>query len=328
MKPAALSVTKIKDFVTNKQIYPYFALGFVALIFLVTSIVIFIVTLRSLNLTFEERRDSPVLPIRVNFDAIDTVALKLGIEIPVRDIPSRETSFVNAAPVIFNFTSVRSQVLPGETITIFLNAYDPENDELDVSWKATDGILTPIGPYGPVRWKAPQNTGNYAVTVALTDNQQGRTPVSANISIDVIPKPPGEEPAQEIPQFATRLVGLVKEEGDPTLYLVKTDYLVKTMEEKLYKRVVVDPKILDFYGHLDINSVEIVPPGTLGEYTLSNWIRGKDKTKVYKVNPDLTKQWYKMTFGEFETTGGSDPAVFTVNEEELRAYADGEDILQ
>lgn len=261
-----------------------------------------------------------MLPIRVNFGAIDTVALKLGIEIPARNIPSSDSLAINSAPVIFNFTSIRSQVLPGETITIFLNAYDPDGDEVDIRWNASAGTLTPLARYGPARWKAPQKTGDYTITVALTDNQFGRTPVATSLSLKVIPKPAGEISPQEIPQIATRLVGLVKEEGRGELYLIKSD------GGKLFKRVVVDPRVIDFYSHVNLNTVQIVPQGTLDEYILTNWVRGRDKTKVYRVNLDGTKQWLRMTFEQFEARGGSDIAVFTVNDAEVSSYPDGRDI--
>lgn len=313
--------TQIRELLLNKRAYPYFALGFVAVTFLATSTFIFLSILRSLDATFEEKRVKPVLPVRVNFAAIDTIALKLGIEIPVRNIPSRTGLVLNQPPIIFNFTSIRSQILPGETITIFLNAYDPDGDTLDVRWNATGGSLNPLGPYGPARWKAPDKTGDYTITVALTDNHTGRTPVSTALGLKVIPRPAGEIPPQEIPQIATRLVGLVKEEGSPELYLVKLD------RGKLFKRVVVDNKVIDFYGHINLNTVQIVPAGGLEEYILTNWIRGKDKTKVYQVNLDGAKQWYNMSFEEFETRGGSDEAIFTVNDAEVDSYPDGPDIL-
>jgi len=312
--------TALTNFLSDKQFHPYFALGVVALSFLITAVLIFWTILQSINQTFEEKQITPVLPIRINFNAIDQIALRLKIEIPARNIPSR-TYAKNTPPLIFNFTSIRSQVLPEEEVTIFLNAYDPEGDVLDVKWNASGGVLNPLGPYGPARWKAPKETGTYTLGVSLNDNQPERQPVSASIAITVIPRPEGDVAIADVPQIATRLVGLIKEEGASQFYFVKSE------GPKGFRRLVVDNKIVDFYGHLSLNTVQIVSSDTLKDYTLVPWIRGKDKTKVYQVNSDKTKQWFNMLFEDFKTKGGSDEAVFTVNETELNFYSDGPEIL-
>lgn len=312
--------TALTEFLSDKRLYPYLALGMVAFSFLATAILIFWTIIQSINQTFEEKRVMPVLPIRINFQAVDQVASKLGIEIPARNIPSR-IYVKNTPPLILNFTSIRSQVLPEENVTIFLNAYDPEGDTLDVKWNASGGELKPLGPYGPARWKAPRETGTYTLGVSLNDNQPDRQPVSASLAITVIPKPEGGAAVADIPQIATRLVGLVKEEGASRLYLIKSE------GQRGYRRIVTDNKIIDFYGHLSLNTVQIIPPDVLKDYTLVPWIRGKDKTKVYQVSPDKTKQWLNMRFEDFKTRGGSDEAVFTVNEAELNFYGDGPEIL-
>lgn len=257
----------------------------------------------------------------VDFSAIDVIALKLGIELPARDIPSAKFIITNKPPLIFNFTTVRPQVLPGDTSPIFLTAIDPDGDILETTWTSSGGIISALGPLGPANWIAPKQAGEYAVRVAVTDNKPGHQPVNASLTIRVLPSIPQNVPPEDLPAYTTRLVGLVKEEGSDELFLIKSE------GPQLFKRLLVNPVVVNYYPDLDLNLVQTVPKGTLDAYTLSTWVRGRERFRVYEVNRDGTKQWFNMPWETFLGRGGSDEAVFTVNDNEIEFYPSGPDIL-
>lgn len=272
---------------------------------------------RAVSGNIEEKREGG----GINFKAIDAIALKLNIEIPARNIPSRTSLALNKPPLIFTFSTVRPQVLPKDVAPIFLNVFDPDDDQLQAKWEATAGQILPISPLGPARWIAPEEIGDYEVRVSVTDGVEGRTPVKASISLKVLPRIPAYVAPEELPQYTTKLVGLVKEEESPDIYFVKVE------GEKSYKRLLVKTQVVNFYPHLSVDLIRTVPKGTLDTFIFTSWIRGKDKFRVYEINANGTKRWLNMPWETFLGRGGSDEAIFTVNDDEVNFYPSGPDIL-
>ncbi|MDD3007063.1 MAG: hypothetical protein PHX30_05820, partial [Candidatus Pacebacteria bacterium] len=74
---------------------------------------------------------------------------------------------------------------------------------------------------------------------------------------------------------------------------------------------------------------------SLEPYSLSGWVRvntGPNGTpgandKVWEVNGDQTKHWINMTAQQFLTHGGSDEAIYSVNQGELDLYKTGVDVM-
>ena len=110
-------------------------------------------------------------------------------------------------------------------------------------------------------------------------------------------------------------------------------YIVKIVGGTKYIRHIVSLEIFNYYGHLDWNNLKQVD--SLDAYSLSGWVRvntGPNNTpaatdKVYEINGDQTKHWINMTAEDFLTHGGSDPAVYIVNQGELDLYTTGSDVM-
>jgi len=321
---AKLSVKQLQSKIQELSFGPLFMAGAVGFIIILVIVSLGGVTFKSL-LTHINRAvadNPPPVPATggVDFKALDVVALKLGIEIPARNIPTAKFLVNNSPPRIFNFSTIRPQISVGEIAPIFLNVVDPDGDALTAEWTSLKGEITTLGPLGPARWVAPNQVGDYVLSVSVTDNKRGHKPVLASIKITVIPSIPRNVTPEELSSYTTRLVGLVKEEGSKEIYIIKNE------GTDLYKRLLVSQDVVAYYPDLDLNSIQTVPQGTLTEYLTTSWIRGRDKFRVYQVNPSGTKQWLNMPFDEFLGSGGSDKAIFTVDDAEVNFYPSGPDI--
>jgi len=110
-------------------------------------------------------------------------------------------------------------------------------------------------------------------------------------------------------------------------------YIVKTVGDAKYIRHIVSLEIFNCYGHLKWKNLKQVD--SLDNYSLSSWARvntGPNNTpgpadKVYEINGDQSKHWINMTAEQFLTHGGSDAAIYTVNQGELDLYTTGSDVM-
>ena len=110
-------------------------------------------------------------------------------------------------------------------------------------------------------------------------------------------------------------------------------YIVKVVGDTKYIRHIVSLDIFNYYTHLKWENLKQVD--SLTNYSLSGWVRvntGPNNTpgptdKVYEINGDQTKHWINMTAEQFLTHGGSDAAIYTVNQGELDLYTTGPDVM-
>ena len=110
-------------------------------------------------------------------------------------------------------------------------------------------------------------------------------------------------------------------------------YIVKVVGDTKYIRHIVSLDIFNYYTHLKWENLKQVD--SLTNYSLSGWVRvntGPNNTpgptdKVYEINGDQTKHWINMTAEQFLTHGGSDAAIYTVNQGELDLYTTGHDVM-
>ena len=110
-------------------------------------------------------------------------------------------------------------------------------------------------------------------------------------------------------------------------------YIVKIVGDTKYIRHIVSLEIFNYYGHLQWENLKQVE--SLDDYSLSGWARyntGENNTagptdKVYEINGDQTKHWINMTAENFLTHGGSEPAIFSINQGELKLYITGADVM-
>ncbi len=87
----------------------------------------------------------------------------------------------NRSPEIVALRASKEWIMPSGNCTIICEASDPDNDSLSYDWLASGGNIT--GEGDTVTWAAPEETGNYTVTVVVTDELGGES--SASLSIRV-----------------------------------------------------------------------------------------------------------------------------------------------
>jgi len=87
----------------------------------------------------------------------------------------------NHPPEIVDLRASEEWVVPSGNCTISCEASDPDNDSLSYEWLASGGNIT--GKGDTVTWVAPEDIGNYTVTVVVTDELGGES--SASLSIRV-----------------------------------------------------------------------------------------------------------------------------------------------
>jgi len=79
----------------------------------------------------------------------------------------------NAVPVIISLTADNTTVFPDGTVLLTCTAEDDDGDILTYSWECTNGSLTPDG--STATWTAPDSSGTYSISCAVTDGNDGHT---------------------------------------------------------------------------------------------------------------------------------------------------------
>jgi len=92
----------------------------------------------------------------------------------------------NLPPMIKSLTADPPTVGPGGQSLISVSAHDPEGDPLSYSWSATGGRLSSTTGPEDKTWTAPNTPGTYQVTVSVTDNKPGHSPVSRSAELTVV----------------------------------------------------------------------------------------------------------------------------------------------
>ncbi|MFZ2970005.1 MAG: hypothetical protein WA063_02560, partial [Minisyncoccia bacterium] len=110
-------------------------------------------------------------------------------------------------------------------------------------------------------------------------------------------------------------------------------YIVKIVGNTKYIRHIVSIEIFNYYSHLKWENLKQV--SSLNDYSLSGWVRYNTSAnntaaptdKVYEINGDQSKHWINMTADDFLAHGGSEPAIFNINQGELNLYAARADVM-
>jgi len=92
----------------------------------------------------------------------------------------------NQPPVIESLVADPPTVEPGGQSRISVSAYDPDGDPLSYTWSTTGGRLSSTTGPGDKTWTAPNTPGTYQVTVSVTDNKPGHSPVSRSVDLTVV----------------------------------------------------------------------------------------------------------------------------------------------
>jgi len=104
-------------------------------------------------------------------------------------------------------------------------------------------------------------------------------------------------------------------------------YIVKIVGATKYIRHIVSLEIFNHYKHLSWDNLK--QADSLDNYSLSSWVRVSTDSneKVYEINSDQIRHWINMTADDFLTHGGSEPAIFNINQGELNLYTAGPDVM-
>lgn len=106
-------------------------------------------------------------------------------------------------------------------------------------------------------------------------------------------------------------------------------YIVKIVDGKKYIRHIVSLEIFNHYKHLKWEN--LIQVQSLDGFSLSGWVRVNTgangnpgpNDRVWEINGDQTKHWIDMTAAEFLLHGGSDAAIYAINQGELDLYKEG-----
>ena len=92
------------------------------------------------------------------------------------DVEPKNTD-CNQPPTITSLTADPEWVPSGRKLTVTVVASDPENDPLTCTWSKNRGTLSSTTSCNSVTWTAPSGSGHAAITVSVTDNKEGHSPI-------------------------------------------------------------------------------------------------------------------------------------------------------
>jgi len=104
----------------------------------------------------------------------------------IRNIFLERAQQENQPPIIESLIADPPTVEPGGQSRISVSAYDPDGDPLSYTWSTTGGRLSSTTGPGDKTWTAPNTPGTYQVTVSVTDNKPGHSPVRRSVELTVV----------------------------------------------------------------------------------------------------------------------------------------------
>jgi hypothetical protein len=93
----------------------------------------------------------------------------------------------NHPPEIVDLSASEEWIVPSGNCTISCEASDPDNDSLSYEWLASGGNIT--GKGDTVTWVAPEDIGDYNITVVVTDGLGGEDSASLSITVSFNKRP-------------------------------------------------------------------------------------------------------------------------------------------
>ncbi len=122
---------------------------------------------------------------------------------------------------------------------------------------------------------------------------------------------------------------------DGTTYYPYDVFIVKIVDGKTFKRLVLNPEVFESYGHLEWDDIQTIDASTVEGYTTSELVYpdndgdGVADGSVYKLTPDGDtgeRQHLDMTASEFEDAGYDWDSVYVVNSTDFGNYTEGDAI--
>jgi len=96
---------------------------------------------------------------------------------------SSELFQTNKKPVIESLNADHYEVHPGDTVRVWAEVKDEDNDVLTYAWSAAAGSFIPPANGSEVFWKAPAGGGSFLVTLTASDESES---VSSSIQVTVL----------------------------------------------------------------------------------------------------------------------------------------------
>ena len=103
-----------------------------------------------------------------------------GLTLTPTPSPTTTTDGENRAPVL-SLTTEQSQVQPSTIVELILTASDPDGDTVSYEWSTTGGKFS--GAVPTQSWVAPEQYGDYDITVTAKDGMGGITQASITMSV-------------------------------------------------------------------------------------------------------------------------------------------------
>jgi hypothetical protein len=94
----------------------------------------------------------------------------------------------NRPPVILRIYALSSELHPGDTTTVVVEAEDPDGDLLSYQWTSTGGTLVGSAQGARCVWQAPAQPGSYALRVTVRDENGAQA--SGELAVVVVSQEP------------------------------------------------------------------------------------------------------------------------------------------
>ncbi len=132
----------------------------------------------------------------------------------------------NRPPQIKQVSAEQYFAMVGDTVTVSVEASDPDKDELTYSWNATGGHF--ISSQGEVvRWIAPKIEGIYDVEVAVRDKNGGESVEKVSISVMSESKPSVRITQPKDGEYITALGSVeVQVDASPIAFIDRVEFYV------------------------------------------------------------------------------------------------------
>ncbi len=96
--------------------------------------------------------------------------------------PAAGPAGMTVNPVISSLTASPPSIRTGQRLAVSVEAYTTTGRPLTYSWSSTGGVLS-ANSGRLIFWTAPDQTGNYAILVSITDGVGGQAVGSVNVAV-------------------------------------------------------------------------------------------------------------------------------------------------
>ena len=133
-----------------------------------------------------------------------------------------------------------------------------------------------------------------------------------------------EEYTTTTPQEPTRAPSSTIQDGDLIRAISTEDiYIVKIINNKQFKRLIINPDIFESYGHLEWENVQDVDQSVVNSFQTSNLVRKDGEQTIYRIYPSGdggTKAQLNLNQEQLNQAGIDQDSIYTINTNEFNLY--------